>query len=133
MIMKVCTFKKETDNKYRWDYMEGNAPLEIYIPKWRVPAPYPQRIFVQIFEPEDSHCPIMTLHSKKEVDANQRLRLEPITAEVIYKEEDHTRVFRYDPVLEGNNAREIGSPYIPKTLLDDPPQTRMVIVVNWET
>jgi len=130
--MKVCTFKKETDNKYRWDYMEGNAPLEIYIPKWRVPAPCPQRIFVQIFEPEDSHCPIMTLHNKKEVDTNQRLRFVPITAEVIYKE-DMTLTARYDPVLEGNGAREIGSPYIPKTLLDDPPQTRLVIVVNWET
>jgi len=130
--MKVCTFKKETDNKYRWDYMEGNAPLEIYIPKWRIPATCPQRIFVQIFEPEDSHCPIMTLHNKKEVDTNQRLRFVPITAEVIYKE-DMTLTARYDPVLEGNDAREIGSPYIPKTLLDDPPQTRLVIVVNWET
>lgn len=132
MIMKVCTFKKETDNKYRWDYMEGNAPLEIYIPKWRIPDTCPQRIFVQIFEPEDSHCPIMTLHNKKEVDTNQRLRFVPITAEVIYKE-DMTLTARYDPVLEGNDAREIGSPYIPKTLLDDPPQTRLVIVVNWET
>jgi hypothetical protein len=131
--MKVCTFNKETENKYRWDYMEGSAPLEIYIPKWRVPAPYPQRIFVQIFEPEDSHCPIMTLHSKKEVDANQRLRLEPITAEVTYKKEYHKFTFRYDPVLEGNNVREIGSPYIPKTLLYDPPQTQLVIVINWET
>ena len=132
MIMKVCTYNKETDNKYRWDYMEGNAPLEIYIPIWRVPAPYPQRIFVQIFESDDSHCPIIALHSKKEVEANQRLRLVPITAEVTYKE-DKTLTARYDPVLEGNDAREIGSPYIPKTLLYDPPQTRLVIVINWET
>ena len=133
MIMKVCTYFKETDNKYRWDYMEGKAPLEIYIPKWRVPVPCPQRIFVQIFEPEDSHCPTMTLHNKKEVDANQRLRVESITAEVNFKEKNHELVVRYDPVLEGNNAREIGSPYIPKTLLDDPPQPRLIIVINWET
>lgn len=133
MIMKVCTYFKETDNKYRWDYMEGKAPLEIYIPKWRVPVPCPQRIFVQIFEPEDSHCPPMTLHNKKEVDANQRLRVEPIVAEVNFKEKNHKLVVRYDPVLEGNNAREIGSPYIPKTLLDDPPQPRLIIVINWET
>lgn len=127
--MKVCTFKKETDNKYRWDYMEGNAPLEIYIPKWRVPAPYPQRIFVQIFEPEDSHCPIMTPHNKKEVDANQRLRFAPVTAEVIYKE-DMTLTARYDPVLEGNDAREIGSPYIPFALCDSRTK-RLVIVIKW--
>jgi len=132
MIMKVCTFRKETENKYRWDYMEGNAPLKIYIPKWRVPALCPQRIFVKIFEPDDYHCPIITLHSKKEVKVNPRLRLVPITAEVTYKE-DMTLTARYDPILEGNDAREVGSPYIPKTLLDDPPQPRLIIVINWET
>jgi len=133
MIMKVCTYFNDTDNKYRWDYMEGKAPLEIYIPKWRVPVPCPHRIFVKIFEPEDSHCPTMTLHNKKEVKANQRLRLEPITAEVTFTEVMKNFVVRYDPVLVGNEAREIGSPYIPKILLDDPPQPRLIIVINWET
>jgi hypothetical protein len=127
-----CTYNKETDNKYRWDAMVDNAPLEIYIPKWRVPDPYPQWISVQIFEPAASRCPIVVLHSKKEVEANQRLRLVPITAEVTFTEVKELTV-RYDPVLVGNDAREIGSPYIPKTLLDDPPQTQLVIVINWET
>ena len=130
--MKVCTFRKETENKYRWDYMEGNAPLEIYIPKWRVPALYPQRIFVKIFEPDDSHCPIITLHSKKEVKVNPRLRLVPITAEVTYKE-DMTLTARYDPILEGNDAREVGSPYIPFVLLGGLRPKLLVIEINWET
>ena len=133
MIMKVCTYFKETDNKYRWDYMEGKAPLEIYIPKWRVPVPCPQRIFVQIFEPEDSHSPTMTLHNKKEVKVRPELRLDPITAEVTFTEVMKNFVVRYDPVLVDNEAREIGSPYIPKTLLYDPPQPRLIIVINWET
>ena len=127
-----CDYDKYTDNKYRWKAMVDNAPLEIYIPKWRAPDPCPLGISVEIFEPADDRCPIIVPHGKKEVEANQRLRFVPITAEVIYKE-DMTLTARYDPVLEGNDAREIGSPYIPKTLLDDPPQTRLVIVVNWET
>ena len=126
-----CDYDKYTDNKYRWKAMVGNAPLEIYIPKWRVPAPCPLGISVEIFETDDDHCPIVVPHGKKEVEANQRLRFVPITAEVIYME-DKTRTARYDPVLEGNDAREIGSPYIPKTLLYDSPQTRLVIVINWE-
>ncbi|MCG2790900.1 MAG: hypothetical protein L6305_04010 [Actinomycetia bacterium] len=132
MEERICTYNKETDNKYRWDAMVDNAPLEIYIPKWRVPDPYPQRISVQIFEPADSRCPIVTIHSKKEVKEKPGLRLGPITAEVTFTEVKELTV-RYDPVLAGNDAREIGSPYIPKTLLDDPPQTRLVIVINWKT
>jgi len=33
MEERICTYNKETDNKYRWDDMVDNAPLEIYIPK----------------------------------------------------------------------------------------------------
>ena len=110
--------------------MVGNASLEMYIPKWRVPDPYPQRISVQIFEPADSRCPIVVPHGKKEVEANQRLRFVPITAEVTYME-DRTRTARYDPVLEGNDAREIGSPYIPFALCDSRPK-QLVIVIKWE-
>jgi len=132
MIMKVCTFRKETENKYRWDYMEGKAPLEIYIPKWRVPAIYPQQIFVKIFDSNDSHCPDITLHNKKEVKANPRLRLVPITAEVTYKD-DMTLTARYDPIFEDNDVREIGSPYIPFVLLGGSRPKLLVIEINWET
>ena len=127
-----CDYDKYTDNKYRWKAMVGNAPLEIYIPKWRAPEPHPLGISVEIFELADDRCPIVVPLGKKEVEANQRLRLVPITAEVTFTEVKELTV-RYDPVLVGNDAREIGSPYIPKTLLDDPPQTQLVIVINWET
>jgi len=126
-----CEYDRDTENKYRWKAMVDNARLLIYIPKWRVPAPYPQWISVKIFEPADSRCPIVVLHCKKEVEANQRLRLVPITAEVAFTEVmGHT--VRYDPVLVGNDAREIGSPYIPFALCDSRPK-RLVIVINWET
>lgn len=125
-----CDYDKYTDNKYRWKVMVGNAPLEIYIPKWRVPVPHPLGISVEIFKPADDHCPIIVPHGKKEVEANQRLRFVPITTEVIYKE-DMTLTARYDPVLEGNDAREIGSPYIPFALCASRPK-QLIIVINWE-
>ena len=124
-----CEYDKDTDNKYRWKTMVGKAPLLIYIPKWRVPDPRPPWISVEIFEPADDRCPIIVPHGKKEVEANQRLRFVPITAEVIYKE-DMTLTARYDPVLEGNDAREIGSPYIPFALCASRPK-RLVIVIKW--
>lgn len=37
----VCAYSKNTGGMYRWDKMEGNVPLEIYIPIWRVPDPCP--------------------------------------------------------------------------------------------
>ena len=129
MYKIFCEYDKYTDNKYRWKAMVGNAPLQIYIPKWRVPDSCPPGIFVEIFELADDRCPIVVHHSKKEVEASQRLRLVPITAEVIYKE-DKTLTARYDPILEGNDAREIGSPYIPFALCASRPK-RLVIVIKW--
>jgi hypothetical protein len=128
-----CDYDNCTDNKYRWKTMVGIAPLVIYIPKWRVPDPYPQRISLQFFEPKDSRYPNVTIHDKKEIKAKPWLRLDRINAEVTLTDETHKLVVRYDPVLVGNDAREIGSPYIPKTLLYKPPQTRLVIIINWET
>ena len=125
----LCEYDKDTDNKYRWKAMVGNTSLLIYIPKWRVPDHRPRWISVEIFEPADDRCPIIVPHGKKEIEANQRLRFVPITAEVIYKE-DMTLTARYDPVLEGNDAREIGSPYIPFALCDSRTK-RLVIVIKW--
>jgi len=75
-----CNYNKYTDNKYRWKAMVGNAPLLMYIPKWRVPDPRPPWISVEIFEPADDRCPIVVPHGKKEVKSNHSLRLVPITA-----------------------------------------------------
>jgi len=48
-----------------------------------------------------------------------------------YRRGSHTRTAKYDPVLS-KGKREIGNPYIPYTLLSDPPPSRLVIVINWE-
>jgi len=124
-----CEYDKYTENKYRWKAMVGNAPLEINIPKWRPPDPRPPGISEELCDPAQDRSPIVVTHGKKEVESNHRLRLVPITAEVTYKE-DKTLTARYDPVLEGNDAREIGSPYIPFALCDSRPK-RLVIVIKW--
>ena len=37
---------KETDNKLRWDVDIDDTRFSLYIPKWRVPQPWPSRIWV---------------------------------------------------------------------------------------
>lgn len=123
-----CTYYKDTSGMHRWDAMVERAPLEIYIYKWRVPEPYPSRISVEIFNRAEYSQSIYPL-DRKEVNANPQLCYNPITAEVAFLE-NHTRTAKYDPVL-GKGKREIGNPYIPYTLLSDPPPTRLVIVIKW--
>lgn len=129
MDKKFCEYDKETETMYRWKTMVGNAPLQIYLPKWRVPDPYPSHISVEIFERAEYPQSIYPIEQKEAI-ANPQLLHNPITAEVTYLE-DHTLTAKYDPVLD-KGKREIGNPYIPYTLLSDPPPTRLVIVVNWE-
>ena len=129
MVKIFCDYYKDTSGMHRWDVKIKGAPLEIYIYKWRVPKPYPSRISVEIFERAEYPRPIYSL-DRKEVYANPQLYLNPITAEVAFLE-NHTLTAKYNPVL-GKGKREIGNPYIPYTVLSDPPPTRLVLVVNWE-
>ena len=84
---------------------------------------------MEIFNRDEFSQSIYPL-DRKEVNANPQLCYKPITTEVIFLE-DHTRTAKYDPVLS-EEKREIGNPYIPYTLLSDPPPSRLVIVINWE-
>ena len=125
----ICTYYKDTDGMYRWDYMAEHTKLEIYIHKWRVPDPYPSRISVEIFN-RDGYSQSIYRLDRREANANPQLCYNPITAEVAFLE-NRTLTAKYDPVL-GKGKREIGNPYIPYTLLSDPPPIRLVIVINWE-
>lgn len=39
---------KETDNKLRWMADVEGAPFALYIPKWRVPEPWPVQVIVAV-------------------------------------------------------------------------------------
>ena len=43
---------------------------------------------------------------------------------------DHTQTVRFDPVGEPENW-EIGSPYIPETILPDAAITELIIEIEW--
>jgi len=41
---------KETDNKLRWKADVEGVSFKLYVPKWRVPRPWPTRILVRVSE-----------------------------------------------------------------------------------
>ncbi len=123
----ILEFEKETDNKLRWDAMVDDAPFELYIPKWRVPEPWPSKIRVDIvpITPEQGHSNHVT---PEEAGGNPTLRSKHIIADVVRKEE-HTKTIQYYP---GGNKKdcEIGEPYIPVTLTHNN-AARLRICVKW--
>jgi hypothetical protein len=43
--MALLKPSKETENKLRWStYMNDGSKFHLYVPKWRVPEPWPGRI-----------------------------------------------------------------------------------------
>jgi len=45
---------KETDLKLRWEADVEGVAFKLYIPKWRVPRPWPTRILVRISDIGDA-------------------------------------------------------------------------------
>jgi hypothetical protein len=127
-MREILAFKKETDNKIRWDAKYEGAPFELYIPKWRIPEPAPEKISVKIYLPTDT-VPVLKKHDQTDIGAKPALRDEPIMAELSYCRE-HTETIRYDPIGD-DKTWEIGHPYIPKGLLPVQPPGRMILVIEW--
>jgi len=99
---------KETENKVRWDADIEDTKFSLYIPKWRVPEPWPQTIHVTITPYDQSKVSSI---SRLEAKNSPRLRYKPIIAH-LKKYREHTQTIRYQP--EGDpKGREIGEPYIP--------------------
>ncbi len=80
-LTNVLHYKKETENKLRWDAMVEDTPFEFYIPKWRVPYPIPQFLKVTLYFP-----PVLPLITRQitpqMVELNPGLRKEPILTEL---------------------------------------------------
>jgi len=117
--------KKQTVNWIRWDVWveEDEADFEFYIPKWRVPEPWPGRIFVGIEpfsgDPSDfaqSPCDLDNL------DNPIKVLVKPI--------KDHTRTVKYAPFGD-KDGWQTGYPYIPKSLI--PSDSHFLIIeVKWD-
>lgn len=125
--MALLKPSKETPNKLRWSTRveEDNAVFEFYIPKWRVPEPWPGRIFVGI-EPFSGE-PSNFTQSRSDLDNLDN------TIKVLVKlieDEYHTKTVRYRQ-LGDKGDWQIGEPYIPFRLI--PPDSHFLIIeVKWD-
>ena len=127
--MHILESAKETDNKLRWDASIDDTKFSLYIPKWRVPDPWPATIFVGVSDQLDryeGYTPVSQIIAEREPNLLKR----PILA-VIKWVSDHTQTVRYAP--DGAPKEwEIGEPYIPYTLLPKESSNPLLIEVKWD-
>ena len=98
---------KETDNKLRWEAWDQD--FKLYIPKWRVPQPWPIRIVVRLDDDPRSFGSVPAPRGPESAQA--RNLNEPLTA-LLLKVKEHTQTVHYKPVGQPK-MWEIGEPYIP--------------------
>ena len=130
MVKEILAYNKETDNKYRWEAKVENASFKLYIPKWRIPHPMPEKLLVGIYTVKEE-ARFQRTYTPSEISINPNLAKNPIFAEIIFFEE-HTQTYRYDPSFPDSHLWEIGSPYIPKTLLEHNRPQIVYINVEWK-
>ena len=118
---------KETDNKLRWEAWDQD--FKLYIPKWRVPQPWPIRIVVRLDDDPRSFGSVPAPRGPESAQA--RNLNEPLTA-LLLKVKEHTQTVHYKPVGQPK-MWEIGEPYIPFAFLDEQsPPDRIRIEVSWD-
>lgn len=113
-MLLILEYKKETANKVRWDNKYNGELFSLYIPKWRVPKETPRTITVKLDELVFYGKEIEN-YKEEEVEINNDLRNKNITAKIT-RTCYHSKTVRYDPI--NKEKAEIGSPYIPKSLLE---------------
>jgi len=114
---------KETTGKLRWaaEVDAGGPVFSLYIPKDRVPEPWPGRIQVEVWASSDPSCPR---------DLGRVSNDDPIVEDVHWVK-DHTETARYCPAGHSSDWL-LGEPYIPFELLPEPAPERVVLRVRWD-
>ncbi|NLS78479.1 MAG: hypothetical protein GXY76_14580 [Chloroflexi bacterium] len=125
MIEVALEPSKETVTKLRWSaYVEeDNAPFELYIPKWRVPEPWPGRIRVGIAAYKGKPSAF------KESPFSEGRPEDPIRV-LVRRVSDLVHSVRYAPLGEPESW-QIGEPYIPYSLIPGGADW-LVIEVAWD-
>jgi hypothetical protein len=126
--MNMFLSAKVTDHKLRWDYNHDGAIFSLYIPKWRVPEPWPSRIYVAVVKRRQDEGDRPNL-SREDVSADPATRHETIVA-TIAKVATHTKTIRYCP-LGDSKLWELGEPYIPRDLTFDE-SDYLRLIVCWD-
>jgi hypothetical protein len=119
MIEMTLAPSKETDNKLRWVTDVDGVPFQLYIPKWRVPTPWPKRIRVSVREIKRPTSP--------SIGSKPRDRI------VVFVERvrDHTKTVRFAPLGEPKDW-QLGQPYIPYQLLPNENVKYLRVDVEWD-
>lgn len=116
---------KETVGKLRWSAIIDGVTFNMYIPKERVPQPWPARIEVVLSEKPSGRQPTQE-HSRAETNELER----PIIA-TVEKDSEHTKTVKYRPIGP-DDEWEIGEPYVPFALLPEPVPERLRVEVRWD-
>ena len=123
--MTLCSSAKETLNKLRWDALVDGVTFSLYIPKWRVPNPWPGHIWVQVL-PRRQDCDDLPNLSRNDVDADSTTRKEPIVV-TVSRYSEHTETIRYTPGGDREDW-EIGEPYVPKSIAGEHDSLRLIVM-----
>ena len=124
--MALLAENKETDNKVRWAADVQGTSFKLYIPKWRVPEPWPHLIHVTVSQLE-AEKPLRL--SREAAEAHPESCSRSIVAH-LRKYREQTQTIRYRP--EGDEKEwEIGEPYIPTAMTFDEAE-RLTITVDWK-
>ncbi len=126
MIEMLLSENKETDNKVRWATDIEGVSFKLYIPKWRVPDPWPKRINVSI----GKHGARKATKLLKEIaEGHPESREQPIVAN-LQKFRKQTQTIRYRP--DGDESEwEMGEPYIPAAMTMGE-SDRLTLEVRWK-
>jgi len=117
----------DTVNKLRWQTMLGETVFRLYIPKWRVPEPWPQHITVTV-EKVPSVAVQLSEVTPEMVQSDPAVRPAAIRV-IVDRVARHTRTIRYRPRGEPTGW-ELGEPYIPFELTGDGAD-QLLITVDW--
>jgi hypothetical protein len=122
---------RTTDNKCRWDFHPDgdSAVFSLYVPKWRVPEPWPKFILVE-FYPSDEFIPPPDQVSGRMVMNDPSVRQRSIAA-LIERKAEHLHSVQFRPVGP-KDEWEIGEPYIPRSLLPTDSPQMFRFRVDWQ-
>ena len=121
--MSLMSPSKETDNKLRWEADVDGVSFKLYIPKWRVPTPWPKQILVTIKDQEEPTS--LRLASSKDSDPES-----PISA-IVRRVAEHSETARFAP-LGDQEDWQIGEPYIPYKLLPSESVQTLRLDIAWD-
>ena len=117
---------KETDNKLRWSAEVDGVVFKLYIPKWRVPTPWPARLKVFV----DAQGDAIRNDGAHRSHSRPRASEDPVVA-TVEKVTEHTETVRYRPTGDPDEW-ETGEPYVPYSLLPTPTPARLRLEVQWD-